>query len=380
MTEDESMSSKPIKVAGQLRGRIVGGEFQPGDFLPDRLRLCEQLGVSLNTIQQAMEELRRDGFIESRSRVGTRVVLHPPHLTRVALVWHQHATWSLFIRAIRESIARRLPAADVDFREYPISTDFRDCREAMRLIDDAKAHRIGGLVFLTPPSAFADTGALDDLSIPRVGVTESWGYPVVTTDANSFRQRAMDYLVSHGRRRIAHLQADAEHVDTAELEVWLRRYDLPSKPYWLQALPVTGGRGFRVATGVVNLLIHLPADERPDALVIHDDNLVEPAVAGLVASGVSVPHDLEIVAHANFPLTTATLLPVTRLGFDCGALVEACVASIRRQRVGSEHVKATALPAMFENEYAAVAVTAEVPRQDIKSGVSVRARKKGDRA
>ena len=58
-------------------------------------------------------------------------------------------------------------------------------------------------------------------------------------------------------------------------------------------------------------MLHGPAHDRPDALVITDDNLVPAATAGVLAAGRRVPADLEVVAHANFPHVTPSAVPAS---------------------------------------------------------------------
>jgi DNA-binding LacI/PurR family transcriptional regulator len=99
-------------------------------------------------------------------------------------------------------------------------------------------------------------------------------------------------------------------------------------------------------------LIHLlmQGAERPDALLIADDNLVEHATAGLVAAGVRVPDDLEVVAHCNFPHPTPSVLPVRRLGYDAREVMKACVESIDIQRRDGKTAPTVTVKAVFEDE------------------------------
>ena len=94
----------------------------------------------------------------------------------------------------------------------------------------------------------------------------------------------------------------------------------------------------------------LKGDDRPDGLVIHDDHLVEHAASGLLSSGVRIPEDLDVVAHANFPLISSPPLPIRRLGFDCVDLLRRCVAAIGSLRRGETPAMEQHLPALFEDE------------------------------
>ncbi len=62
-------------VAEDLRRRIAGGEFSPGQQLPSIAALQEHYDVpGLNTIRQAQQLLVDDGLVETRQGVGAFVL------------------------------------------------------------------------------------------------------------------------------------------------------------------------------------------------------------------------------------------------------------------------------------------------------------------
>ena len=95
--------------------------------------------------------------------------------------------------------------------------------------------------------------------------------------------------------------------------------------------------------------VHPGQRDRPDALIISDDNLVEHATAGIVAAGIGVPGDCAIVAHCNFPWPTPSALPMRRLGYDAREVIRVALESIDRQRRG-EPAGTLVVPARFEDE------------------------------
>ncbi|MBA3684465.1 MAG: substrate-binding domain-containing protein, partial [Planctomycetes bacterium] len=88
------------------------------------------------------------------------------------------------------------------------------------------------------------------------------------------------------------------------------------------------------ATGLARLLFAPSSAERPDALVIADDNFAQAALAGLMSEGVRVGSDLLVIAHANFPLAACSSLPVLHMGFDAVALLREAIARIATMRGG----------------------------------------------
>jgi len=97
-------------IAADLKARIVGGEFAPGDPLPPITALMEHYKVpGLNTIRQAQQLLVDDGLVETRQGVGSFVLRTEPVPRPVDVLAE--------LRAARISINRAIAAlekADVE--------------------------------------------------------------------------------------------------------------------------------------------------------------------------------------------------------------------------------------------------------------------------
>ncbi|MYV48916.1 GntR family transcriptional regulator [Streptomyces sp. SID2888] len=65
------------QIAEDLRTRIAGGEFGPGDLLPSGRDLAEQWSVSRATVVKAYDVLRSDGLVVARQGAGFTVVETP---------------------------------------------------------------------------------------------------------------------------------------------------------------------------------------------------------------------------------------------------------------------------------------------------------------
>jgi DNA-binding LacI/PurR family transcriptional regulator len=125
----------------------------------------------------------------------------------------------------------------------------------------------------------------------------------------------------------------------------LTRHQLQCPPYWLhRVLPESA----TTVTSIVHLMMRHPA-ERPQGLIIADDHFTGPATLGLLAAGVRVPDELEVVVHENFPAQSQSLLPFKRLGFDVRELLRTCIELIDQERQGGSP-RLVSASALFEDE------------------------------
>lgn len=89
------------EIAADLRTRIAGGEFAPGDQLPSIQALMEHYQVpGLNTIRQAQQLLVDDGLVETRQGVGSFVMRTEPVPRPVDVLAELRAARSALNRAI----------------------------------------------------------------------------------------------------------------------------------------------------------------------------------------------------------------------------------------------------------------------------------------
>jgi DNA-binding transcriptional regulator YhcF (GntR family) len=86
-----------LRIAWQLRKDIEGGTFASGDQLPTQAALVRRFEVSRATVQRALDELRRDGWIDSQQGRGSYVLSRSPSAPEpagVGLAEHVEAAFS----------------------------------------------------------------------------------------------------------------------------------------------------------------------------------------------------------------------------------------------------------------------------------------------
>lgn len=346
---------KQDQIVDSLRDAILDGTYDAGGRLPTQIELAQQFAVSGFTVQRAVDRLAREGFVRKRQRHGTRVVESPPHLTNLALVLPLDpatgAHYSKLYQALTQAaVAFQHRTARNVFQFHGVDRH-ADTENRQRLLDHLQAHQLAGIIFASPPFELAGTPILDQPGVPRVCLAGRQWYPhvpAVTPDGHSFFDKALDYLAARGRRRVAMLLVPGLLPPGDEyLTQALAKRGLSSPPHWQLTLGQVAAEG---AHNCVRLLMHGAGRERPDGLIIADDNLVEHAQAGLIAAGARVPDDVEVIEHCNFPWPRANVLATKRLGYDINALLRTCVDLIDRQRRGEEAPGFSTVPAVFEEE------------------------------
>lgn len=344
---------KERRILDELRQQIVEGRYPPGSLLPTRDELVRHFRVSPITLQKALSGLIDDGFVYAKTGQGTFVVDEPPHLSRYGLVFPSDPgsdSWNNFFAAMNNeamAIQRAKPERlSIYFGlEHPARHERRD-----KLIADVQAHRLAGLIFASPPFNFTGTPLLDEPGMARVATAPYADVPAVVLDTGSLLNKALAYLASRGRRRIAVVSAQVARPADAFFEAFrmlLPQRQMETRTYWEQAVHPSCPRW---AKNVVELLFQGGPATRPDGLIIADDNLVPHATAGLLAAGIRVPDEVDVVGHCNFPWPTPSVVPAKRIGYDARQVLAAFIASIDMQRRGETPPPVTEIAAVTDDE------------------------------
>jgi DNA-binding transcriptional regulator YhcF (GntR family) len=330
-----SEPGKHHSIVAALRRRIRDGIYPVGGLLPTVRTLAGAFAASVPTVSRALGDLVEEGFIATDGRRGTRVVAHPPHRHRFALVLpgRPDATGryaSLHWQALADA-ARDLgsdPATAIEL--FHAINEHPELAEHQRLIAAMRDGTVAGLV-VCDPSRCAAWLDLHAARLPMIGPRLDPAHPergTIQLRQGDFRLAALVRCQRAGRTRVAALlEASAHSLDDAlrlRATAAARGLDIPA--HRICAAPLTAPGWARPP---ISALLRGPREERPDALIVSDDNLLDDALAALDEAGIG--HDeILVVAHANFPLPrkAAATRPVLRLGWDQREFLAIATAAI----------------------------------------------------
>ena len=346
---------KKRHVARALRERIVAGQLAPGARLPSQQQLVHRFGVSGMTVQSSVRELVREGFVTTRRGKGMFVAATQPHFTNYVLLIPGSATiggvgHSQFWRALRAEAEAIQTAGRIKLTTLT-GVDVGETSEAVqrRLATDVREHRVAGLIFAAFFSRVMDSPLITEPRIPRAAISEHSmpGVGSVYPDLHSFIDQALDRLAAEGCRRIGMVGLADWGRRAQYFSAGCRRRGLTTAPLWQVTLAMEQGEG---VTRCVELLLRRPAAQRPDGLVITDDNLVPAVTAGVAAAVSGAGRRLSIVAHTNLGYPTPSAVPVARLGYSARELLERCVTVVEQQRRAAAFPALQLVPARWATE------------------------------
>jgi DNA-binding LacI/PurR family transcriptional regulator len=338
------------RIVRWIRDRIIDGRLKPGQRLPTQSQLVSQHRTTPVTVHKAMTRLASQGFIELRSRVGAFVAEFPPCSHRFALVMVSDVDdWTLqfqFNKVLARTAAKLTKTSGCDEsvigkagRTLEVYSRVRGEHESeedlRRLRFDVENRRLAGII-VTDRYAIEEPvlrPLIGRKGFPVVGVLgrpAPRGVSLIHLDRQTFFMMALVRLRELGCRRVGIVALDA----AAEGE-WLTiqrlasEVGLQTRPYWRIDVH---NRYPQMAVPAVHMLSRLPESDRPDALIIADDSLVETVTKAMVDVGADAT--MRVVAHANFPFVTPSAIHANRLGFDSTQVLTACVDRLQSLRLG----------------------------------------------
>jgi len=357
-SSDERVGIKYTTLLEDLRNRIVSGEMPPGTRLPRRDEIEKECGCSRATVQRAFDELIRDGFVEPHGRSGTFVSETPPHLSHFGLAFpsrpetvREPGAWLQYWQALASearSIYRSFPGGISVY--YDVLAE--DSPGRAELIEDIRRHRLSGLIVPSDPIPLLADLPGGAPAVPVVTIMNprpAYEEVCVLADYVSLVDKALDYFASQERKRIAvvgpwrgYEARVREHFLSA-----IAAREMTTRPQWEQCPDPTLPHAVRNA---VHLCLEGRPEDRPDGLLILDDNISEHATAGVLAAGLRAPEDIEVVVHTNFPWPVRSVVQCKRIGFDVREILRTAMDVVLACRNGNPPPPVTWIAARTDDE------------------------------
>jgi GntR family transcriptional regulator, arabinose operon transcriptional repressor len=298
--------TKHEQVRSHILERVAAGEIQPGDSLPGELELAEQLHVSRNTIRHALGQLATEGRIERTRRRGTVYVGERDTSTDVKTIGivnssQSHSIYPELLHGIEDGLYHGGYTMILANGNY----DHKKERDSIaRMLDQG----IAGLIIephlnsrLEPTDEFFKL--LDHLKIPIVTtncVISGLRGSAITVDDHRIGQRATDYLIGRGHRRIACIYKSDAQAGMLRLDGYrdaLSAAGIPFDEKLVRSYDETfmpKAPGAELTKQILDS-VSIP----PTAFFYFNDEIVLQAYAFFESRGMRIPEDVSLIAVDN---------------------------------------------------------------------------------
>ncbi len=278
------------------------------------------------TVARALTGLRAQGLVTVQGTRGVFVASEFPHHRRYLWVTSEypgHLEWTTFLQTFLTLIERKetgLPGEVVALT----GVDGRANNPAyQKLCEAITEESAAGLLVMNSATTFL-LPVLEKPNLPRAAIGAALPHAgLVTLAFDTLIQRACKSLLQGGRR-VAVISPHVHNLQAAES--CLRGLGLAESN--LTTLLVTP-----VGCESVTRLLMERAD-RPDAVFVTDDNLIEPLLRGLAVAQVRAKRDVYVLAHCNWPAPVGVEAGVDHIGFDVREILTAARECVDAQRAG----------------------------------------------
>ncbi len=334
---------KSERIIRVLRAQILSGKRAPGSKLPTYDELMAEFEVTRPTVARALTALRSQGLVTVQGTRGVFVADDFPHHRRYLWVTSEypgHLEWTTFLDTFLTLIQRGetgLPGEVIDLT----GVDGRANNPAYQRLCEAVAEESAAGLFVMNSATTYQLPILEKPNLPRAAIWAPLPHAgLVSLAFDTLIERACKSVLQGGRR-IAVISPHLPNLQAAE--ACLKKLGLSeSNLVTLQVTPVG-------CESVSRLLME--RSDRPDAVFVTDDNLIEPLLRGFQGAKVRPRRDVYVLAHCNWPCPVGAEAGVDHIGFDVREVFMAGKECIEAQRAGDPSPKRVVAPRFASELY-----------------------------
>lgn len=321
------------QVEVRFKQLIREGSLKPGQRLPPHQELCELVGVGHSTLQRALQSLTRQGYVLRRRRQGS-FIAEPESSRREVMVAVMTRTpfdpaSSPFDHLVARNLVDVLADAHQTFRFYHnhfVGRGHTLQAQEMdpQLLKDVQAGRIAGLLAAGafPPDAEDLWRDLQRQKIPVVEMSSPTGTVSysVNLDYNSLIDETLSCVKESDCRSVALISHELPFFDVrTRFASGAQAVGLKTHDDWILTIDAIPNQPLGQ-----DLFQELwRKRQKPDAVIVLDDVLAQGVAMGVFKTGLSVPNDLVLVAHATLGADLAYPVLVREVAFDPRELIQA---------------------------------------------------------
>lgn len=333
----------PVKreeILSYIRERVHRGIWRPGDKLPPRTWFEQQFDAAPLTVQRTFQILIDDKVLCSEKRIGTRVSLRQPHLSRYGVILYgTRKLESMFSQVFIKTLEQVAEKEEIDIDCFFVLGLTKDAEDYRRLLYGIENGLFAGLFFATIPNSLANTPAVCN-DLPKIAIghpsREFPELPTINLDTEGVVTEVLRYFSKCGCRRIAAiLSGENSHLENCvSFQKKAAEFGLDAPAGYVLELSAVSPFQVRPLT---HLLFSPDNSQPPEGLYVGDDNFL-PHVIDILRErfGDDAEQKVKIVSQVNFPRISKYDFPVKFFGFDLADLFLRCIKTMRELRKNAQ--------------------------------------------
>jgi len=321
-----------VVVKEELKNAILNGKYKPGDRIPPECKLTRSFNVSSITVIKALKELEREGLIYRQQGKGTFVKERISSVKEVGVIFFDiFSAAHPFLHQVLLGLEDACKNYNYNLHLYPIRG--RDIETSDSLLKKLILQReLRGFIILSP---IAKKNILFLKENQTVFVTVNIEYcdisvPSVLIDSFRYSFYLTESLIKKGFKKIGLIVGrinKPEEIGNAKkifegYKSAMERYSLPLCKEVIKDGKQTKNNGYLFMKQL------LEERERPDAVIISGNILIDGAVEAIKEKGLRHPEDIFLTGlcdtknRYNLPLVQ---LPLYEIGATAIKLLDSLV-------------------------------------------------------
>lgn len=315
------------QVEGGLRSAIATGGIQVGTKLPNLKEMAAELGVSEFVTRHAVQQLAREGLLTARPSTGIVVCGRDLKTWRGHLLNVHWSEPSMYYHSVLNGIMEeRLHAANILISSVYVTVN--DKADGYAKVRSELSHAVS-LAVVQGPAAGLDA-ILAEQNIPFIHMGSDYSPQAVqgiTFNPGAVLPALRDHCLACGIRSVVTVRPKA----SLGLDI---TPTLEAAGVAVETLNVEPLRELNIPESIERGALHamqywMDGRKRlPDLLWFTDDFVARGALVALLARGIRIPEDVQVITWANKGLGPVFTKPFTRVENDPqthGAIVAQCI-------------------------------------------------------
>jgi len=338
MSKIEKEKSQPLyeQVKNIILEKIKRNELKESDKIPSMVELSKYFGVSLITVKQAINELVKEGYLETKGAKGTYVKDKKKERTKHISLIFPAVTINPFFSDVSSGIENILKINDFSISVY--NTEYNIEKE-IKYLKELEEREVKGIIFC-PSSSMKDSPSVYLLErligkgIPVIFLDikiEGVNLDYVTSDNFRGGYEATKYLIKLGHKKIAFIISREVNTTLERIQGYKKALEDNGIEYNELLVKKLYNQASYEKIGYVSTMELMNLNNPPTAIISSTDTIAIGIYKACHKLGLKIPDDISVIGYDNLTLSeylVPSLTTVNQQKYEMGQ--EAAKILLRR--------------------------------------------------